>query len=123
MNEPSNFCNGQCNNDETSKIKEKYNIEGQTGKTIEYPKYSIHSGINVEETPDKAPSLLNWKTLDINAKHYNNVNHYDVHNLYGLMMAKITRDSLLKLNKNSRPLILTRSTFSGSGITKKIYIY
>src|SRR5688500_10951955 len=59
-------------------------------------------------------------TLSLNATHpSSNWTEYELHNLYGLMMAEHTR-AFLTGNKtyefnDNRPFILTRSTFSGSG--------
>ncbi len=39
--------------------------------------------------------------------------HAEVHNLYGYLMARSTREGLLKLNPNERPFVLTRSGFAG----------
>ena len=59
--------------------------------------------------------------LSLNATHpSNNETEYNLHNLYGLLMAEHTR-SFLVGNKSpynytdNRPFILTRSTFPGSG--------
>lgn len=58
--------------------------------------------------------------MSLNATHSsNNLTEYDVHNLYGLMMAEHTR-SFMVGNKDfghqdDRPFILSRSTFVGSG--------
>ncbi|KAL1453811.1 hypothetical protein WDU94_010123, partial [Cyamophila willieti] len=40
--------------------------------------------------------------------------HYDLHNLYGIAQSDVTYSALSKI-LNSRPFILSRSTFSGSG--------
>lgn len=40
--------------------------------------------------------------------------HFDVHNLYGLTQSMASYESL-KRTKNSRPYLVSRSTFVGSG--------
>ncbi|PWN50972.1 alpha-glucosidase [Violaceomyces palustris] len=40
---------------------------------------------------------------------------YDVHNIYGYQMGLATREALLARRQGLRPLIITRSTFAGSG--------
>ncbi|MEN9202663.1 MAG: glycoside hydrolase family 31 protein [Thermostichus sp. DG_1_6_bins_120] len=39
--------------------------------------------------------------------------HAEVHNLYGLMMARASREGLERLNPDRRPFVLTRSGFAG----------
>ena len=64
MNEPSNFCNGECSKTTNSSVKTLLNK----------PPYKIHNqGGNLP---------LNSKTLDMDAMHYS-TSHYNVHNLYG----------------------------------------
>lgn len=46
--------------------------------------------------------------------HGNNVEHRDLHNLYGQLMVKSTFTGLLKRDlDNQRPFILTRAFFAG----------
>lgn len=57
-------------------------------------------------------------TASLNATHADGKTEYDLHNLYGHMMAKTTYDVLTSdknANKDNRPFILTRSTFTSSG--------
>ena len=41
------------------------------------------------------------------------VEHYEVHNAYGMQMARGTRDGLEKLEPGKRPFVLTRSNYAG----------
>lgn len=41
------------------------------------------------------------------------VEHYEVHNAYGMQMARATRDGLEKLEPGKRPFVLTRSNYAG----------
>ncbi|KAI8885616.1 glycoside hydrolase family 31 protein [Backusella circina FSU 941] len=70
-----------------------------------YPGYTINNGAG----------SLSTGTVSMVAQHYGNQSHYDLHNLYGLAESYITRNSILKYNSTVRPLLLTRSTFAGSG--------
>jgi alpha-glucosidase len=57
--------------------------------------------------------------LSLNATHYNNETEYNLHNLFGHMMAKRTYDYFTSdqsyPNTDSRSFILSRSTFASSG--------
>jgi len=55
------------------------------------------------------------KTMPDNARHFNNWEHKDVHNMYGLLHTMSTYQALLDRSGNTkRPFILTRSHFAGS---------
>lgn len=60
-------------------------------------------------------------SISLNATHpSNNLTEYDVHNLFGHMMAKrtheyLTNSSIRGANSDRRPFILSRSTFASSG--------
>ncbi len=41
------------------------------------------------------------------------VEHYEVHNAYGMQMARGTRDGVAKLEPDKRPFVLTRSNYAG----------
>ncbi|KAI1823766.1 glycoside hydrolase family 31 protein [Xylaria intraflava] len=55
------------------------------------------------------------RTLYTNTSNADGTVQYDTHNLHGLMMITATRNGLLKRRPNSRPFVLTRSTFAGAG--------
>jgi alpha-glucosidase (family GH31 glycosyl hydrolase) len=48
------------------------------------------------------------------AKHYQGL-HYNLHSMYGLFQAVVTRSAFTTLNPNKRPFILSRSSFVGQG--------
>jgi len=56
-------------------------------------------------------------TLSLNATHpgFNNEKEYNLHSLYGHLMANQTFNALSQLKPDLRPFILTRSTFASSG--------
>lgn len=94
MNEISNFCDGECSD------------HSHTSDNF-FP-YTINN--------DGSESSLNTKTIDMSAVHFGGYKELNVHNLYGLMETKSTYKSLVEiLPGKSRPFIISRSTFSGSG--------
>lgn len=91
MNEPSNFVDGSS-----------YGCTGND--SIEYPQY----------IPDLRFLDLKGKTICASAKQYAGI-HYDLHNLYGLTESMRTYDALKTVRNQSRPFVLSRSNFAGSG--------
>ncbi len=68
------------------------------------------------------PSVFNSpnKTFPLDAVHHadednagGHVTHADVHNAYGMQMARATREGLLTLEPDKRPLVLTRANYAG----------
>ena len=58
-------------------------------------------------------STLNFHTLSMSARQFGG-RHYNLHSLYGLQQANVTR-TVLESNLFSRAFVLTKSTFVGSG--------
>ncbi|GAB2297045.1 NAD(P)H-dependent D-xylose reductase (XR) [Dionaea muscipula] len=114
MNEASNFCSGLC------KIPEGKQCPTGTGpgwicclecKNItntrwDDPPYKINA------SGSKVP--IGYKTIATSAVHYNGALEYDAHSLYGFSETIATHKALQAL-KGTRPFILTRSTFVGTG--------
>ena len=88
MNEPSNFCNGECNYPPSDFVNDIPYTPGQT--------------------------FINTKTIDLAATHYNGILEYDVHNLYGFKMA-IASASYFSDVLNTRPFVISRSSFPSHG--------
>ncbi|KAH7950636.1 hypothetical protein HPB51_028329 [Rhipicephalus microplus] len=89
LNEPSSLYNGS--------------ERGCPASTLEEPPY----------LPGEGHEALRTKTLCMTGRHYLS-RHYNLHNLYGLMEALRTYDSLRQILLR-RPFIISRSTFSGQG--------
>ncbi len=56
------------------------------------------------------------KTMNLDEVHDDNglhSPHAKIHNIYGLLMSESTRDGLLALRPNERPLVITRDTYAG----------
>ncbi|EPQ30679.1 uncharacterized protein PFL1_01580 [Pseudozyma flocculosa PF-1] len=85
-----------------------------------YPPYRIN---DVRAAPSGADGVVDAgvskNISDFTAStalvHANGEREYDVHNIYGHMMGAETRKALLNRRPGERPLIITRSTFAGSG--------
>ncbi|KAI0354750.1 hypothetical protein OH77DRAFT_1548060 [Trametes cingulata] len=78
---------------------------GQEGVDLNTPPYAIHNG----------DGLLANKTIATNATHAGGYVELDVHNLWGLMEEKTTHLTLLTLQPDKRPFLISRSTFPSSG--------
>jgi alpha-glucosidase (family GH31 glycosyl hydrolase) len=94
MNEAANFGNGPA---------------GNPSNPVNNPPYAINN------MGHKKP--LNTKTLPMDAKHGWGIKtylEYDVHNLYGMGEAIVTRQAL-EQHKGTRSFVLSRSTFVGTG--------
>ncbi|KAG0235892.1 hypothetical protein BGW42_004538 [Actinomortierella wolfii] len=90
MNEPASWCNGECDT----------NVKNEGSKSPP-TKYLINNAGR------QAP--LDEKTVAVTAKHKNGLRMYDTHNSIA------TRHALTRIDSQTRPFILTRSNFAGTG--------
>ena len=123
MNEPSNFCQGcKCTLPPNEIRNRTFLNPSETPATacalhclnsctkddkFTFPPYMINN------SGRRAP--LGEKTVSPSAIHYNDIVHYDAHNLYGIAEAIATNQALIGSNTTQRPFVLSRSTFVGSG--------
>ncbi len=81
-------------------------------------KYLIDSGVDGFWNDMNEPSVFNTpnKTFPPDVMHTlddGTAMHYEVHNAYGMQMARGTREGLEKLEPDKRPFVLTRSNYAG----------
>lgn len=88
-------------------LASRYQLENFPGTTLD-----VHLWNDMNE-----PSVFNGPevTMHKDSKHYADIEHRELHNIYGLTNVMVTFEGLLKRsNYQYRPFVLTRSGFAGS---------
>ncbi|KAI1749329.1 glycosyl hydrolases family 31-domain-containing protein [Xylaria castorea] len=122
MNEVSNFC-ADINCDPSQDAANSKRASGATrkGRYTRRASAGDMKGLPDRDLFDPKYRINNHQgDISVRTLYTNNTNadgtvQYDTHNIHGLMMITATRNSLLARRPNSRPFVLTRSTFAGAG--------
>ncbi|KAJ1720071.1 hypothetical protein LPJ53_005256 [Coemansia erecta] len=113
MNEPSTFCVGSCGSGRPADEVPPYpwTVDPPPHRPVNVsnyllaPPYSIHQAL-VE---------LSDSTIETTAVNAQGIAEFYTHNLYGYMHSKSTYNSLSEYRPNTRPFLLSPTTFAGSG--------
>jgi len=79
-------------------------VDGCTADDMDNPLYTLYN----------YPKLKR-KTLCASSRHHGDLHHYDVHNIYGWKSSQVTSRALSAAVPSQRTLLLSRSTYLGSG--------
>jgi alpha-glucosidase (family GH31 glycosyl hydrolase) len=127
MSEPTSFANGETDTGIKKPAEKRVLASEEVEQGLGYDNswFVSYSSNNADDTyylpfvvVGSDPNKSNWDnmTISLNATHpgLNNELEYNLHSLYGHMMAWRT-NNYLSAKSDNRPFILTRSTFASSG--------
>ncbi|GAP84450.2 putative glycoside hydrolase family 31 protein [Rosellinia necatrix] len=111
MSEVASFCSGSCGSDmrdyglTNPELSSSSKSTTAGARNIEFPPYAVNN----------YHGELGGHTLSPNATHSDGTVQYDFHNVWGHQLLNATYHALLNISPKTRPFIIGRSTFAGSG--------
>ena len=115
MNEPSNFCDGErpfsCPSDITPDLSSEFTRTADIAYPFDPFRQPYVPGEFQQQYGGKGD--LDQKTVGMYGVQYNSL-HYNLHSMYGLSELQQTMKALTRVRKK-RSLVVSRSTFPGSG--------
>lgn len=110
MNEPANFGTNQDKPFNWPANQEPWSLKCPNNRWDD-PPYRTNAAYG-DRLSDKTLCLVGEQKDKYGLKTFK---HYDVHNLYGHTETLATYEAMLRTRPGKRPLVITRSTFPGSG--------
>lgn len=114
-NEPANFGTNEDKPFNWPKDESPWSLKCTKGDLLDDPPYRSMAAFQSDD--ETTLHRLSDKTICMASVQgdRNQYRHYDVHSLYGLSQSKPTLDGLQKAHIGKRGLVISRSTFPGSG--------